>query len=422
MHADHPRACGANFRPVSRGCSRFGSSPRVRGKRCKLRQLKQQIRIIPARAGQTNIESTLRYRRTDHPRACGANLFGFWVASRWDGSSPRVRGKLHRFPLRSFRVRIIPARAGQTDAYRIDDYEHPDHPRACGANGQHHTTPGSATGSSPRVRGKLDPAHVYALYRRIIPARAGQTGWFMLAGTVCPDHPRACGANLHARRRLATVSGSSPRVRGKRRGMLPCSISIRIIPARAGQTKANVMPRHLRPDHPRACGANVRGARYAVLRDGSSPRVRGKPGGDPPVGHQLRIIPARAGQTPACSHCRRTFPDHPRACGANQQSAYLRRGQYGSSPRVRGKLKQRFRIWKRGRIIPARAGQTLRPDDVAGPDADHPRACGANLPCEQSHEVTAGSSPRVRGKLLASDRCQPVCRIIPARAGQTRCC
>ena len=174
-------------------------------------------------------------------------------------------------------------------------------------------------------------------------------------------------------------------------------------------------------DHPRACGANVRGARYAVLRDGSSPRVRGKPGGDPPVGHQLRIIPARAGQTPACSHCRRTFPDHPRACGANQQSAYLRRGQYGSSPRVRGKLKQRFRIWKRGRIIPARAGQTLRPDDVAGPDADHPRACGANR--SKGSQITghSGSSPRVRGKLPGIPGIALVARIIPARAGQTSC-
>ena len=114
MHADHPRACGANFRPVSRGCSRFGSSPRVRGKRCKLRQLKQQIRIIPARAGQTNIESTLRYRRTDHPRACGANDHPTCGKVSENGSSPRVRGKPDASSRNGRSVRIIPARAGQT--------------------------------------------------------------------------------------------------------------------------------------------------------------------------------------------------------------------------------------------------------------------------------------------------------------------
>ena len=193
-------------------------------------------RIIPARAGQTVALLSAANAPPDHPRACGANPPRMASANRGGGSSPRVRGKLHRFPLRSFRVRIIPARAGQTDAYRIDDYEHPDHPRACGANGQHHTTPGSATGSSPRVRGKLDPAHVYALYRRIIPARAGQTRRRPQQTSRPPDHPRACGANLSLLRMLKFLSGSSPRVRGKPPALVDKSGGLRIIPARAGQT------------------------------------------------------------------------------------------------------------------------------------------------------------------------------------------
>ena len=399
MHADHPRACGANFRPVSRGCSRFGSSPRVRGKRCKLRQLKQQIRIIPARAGQTNIESTLRYRRTDHPRACGANDHPTCGKVSENGSSPRVRGKPDASSRNGRSVRIIPARAGQTVALLSAANAPPDHPRACGANHSDPRSPRVHSGSSPRVRGKHVSCFTMRDCLRIIPARAGQTYVVMNTTGVDPDHPRACGANADNGQTVATRNGSSPRVRGKLARSAQVGHGVRIIPARAGQTHARHAPARTSPDHPRACGANVRGARYAVLRDGSSPRVRGKPGGDPPVGHQLRIIPARAGQTPACSHCRRTFPDHPRACGANSNSV----SEYG----------------KGGRIIPARAGQTLRPDDVAGPDADHPRACGANLPCEQSHEVTAGSSPRVRGKRTDSAAVSCTDRIIPARAGQT---
>ena len=234
-----------------------GSSPRVRGKLVRVLGRVALGRIIPARAGQTVALLSAANAPPDHPRACGANPPRMASANRGGGSSPRVRGKLHRFPLRSFRVRIIPARAGQTDAYRIDDYEHPDHPRACGANGQHHTTPGSATGSSPRVRGKLDPAHVYALYRRIIPARAGQTTLVRVVHALIPDHPRACGANDITHINGSTFIGSSPRVRGK---------------------------------HGRALVRRERAA-------GSSPRVRGKPPALVDKSGGLRIIPARAGQT-----------------------------------------------------------------------------------------------------------------------------
>ena len=94
MHADHPRACGANFRPVSRGCSRFGSSPRVRGKRMNERKCKSALRIIPARAGQTRERQQTRGHRTDHPRACGANSCSSPGVMSPNGSSPRVRGKL----------------------------------------------------------------------------------------------------------------------------------------------------------------------------------------------------------------------------------------------------------------------------------------------------------------------------------------
>ena len=154
MHADHPRACGANFRPVSRGCSRFGSSPRVRGKRCKLRQLKQQIRIIPARAGQTHERKEMQKRASDHPRACGANQGA--PADPWsqDGSSPRVRGKRDARHVRAGRVGIIPARAGQTLTVIEENGDPTDHPRACGANGRALVRRERAAGSSPRVRGK----------------------------------------------------------------------------------------------------------------------------------------------------------------------------------------------------------------------------------------------------------------------------
>ena len=51
-----------------------------------------------------------------------------------------------------------------------------------------------------------------------------------------PDHPRACGANAVQGKGCPAVDGSSPRVRGKRAAIDGRHACIRIIPARAGQT------------------------------------------------------------------------------------------------------------------------------------------------------------------------------------------
>ena len=55
-----------------------------------------------------------------------------------------------------------------------------------------------------------------------------------------------------------------------------------------------------------------------------------------------------------------------------------------------------------GRIIPARAGQTISAALMDGATTDHPRACGANVNPWTSSESMVGSSPRVRGKLLGT--------------------
>ena len=257
MHADHPRACGANFRPVSRGCSRFGSSPRVRGKRCKLRQLKQQIRIIPARAGQTHERKEMQKRASDHPRACGANSAAATADQSASGSSPRVRGKLVFVEDAQIPLRIIPARAGQTASVERRGRGQTDHPRACGANRRRSPLLSEMYGSSPRVRGKQPSLGSCMLLSRIIPARAGQTRHCGVWVAQYADHPRACGANCPAGTSKMNGVGSSPRVRGKRHNPHQRQHIHRIIPARAGQTVAVPQAESGEPDHPRACGANL---------------------------------------------------------------------------------------------------------------------------------------------------------------------
>ena len=151
---DHPRACGANAVMCSYSLARCGSSPRVRGKRCACGLRDMSHRIIPARAGQTRCGVLPCRPPSDHPRACGANSVAIQLYHCNVGSSPRVRGK--RFDgLDGETVhRIIPARAGQTRRRCSRVYRRSDHPRACGANFRHAIIGLHHVGSSPRVRGK----------------------------------------------------------------------------------------------------------------------------------------------------------------------------------------------------------------------------------------------------------------------------
>ena len=91
----------------------------------------------------------------------------------------------------------------------------------------------------------------------------------------------------------------------------------------------------------------------------------------------------------------------------------------GSSPRVRGKLRYRHYPLLVARIIPAHAGQTTSGLPGSVTSSDHPRACGANVEMHASLGSHVGSSPRMRGKLICRfcRRCRM--RIIPAHAGQT---
>ena len=133
-----------------------------------------------------------------------------------------------------------------------------------------------AAGSSPRMRGKLTLRRRHDHCERIIPAHAGQTDLDKFYGDVNADHPRACGANDRTPLETLTIFGSSPRMRGKpgsdsaRRGR------IRIIPAHAGQTTIFLFNSARWSDHPRACGANPCRPPIRWMNTGSSPRMRGK--------------------------------------------------------------------------------------------------------------------------------------------------
>ena len=90
-----------------------------------------------------------------------------------------------------------------------------------------------------------------------------------------------------------------------------------ITPAHAGKT-SSVAYRSAPPqDHPRACGENARDVLKLSSKEGSPPRMRGKPLDSEDLGGVSGITPAHAGKTPFRRKSHTSAGDHPRACGEN---------------------------------------------------------------------------------------------------------
>ena len=170
--------------------------------------------------------------------------------------------------------------------------------------------------------------------------------------------------------------GSSPLARGLRAlGFHPDSW-VRIIPARAGFTKLDLVKILVVVDHPRSRGV------YPVVPDphrrirGSSPLARGLQSIMRPEWTRAGIIPARAGFTGSTLDMAVSREDHPRSRGVYCVRVFFVLAASGSSPLARGlRVSRRMRMGRAG-IIPARAGFTSRTGPVDRPGGDHPRSRG----------------------------------------------
>ena len=456
----HPRVCGENATAAWSGVQAAGSSPRVRGKRSHDHGPGGPRGLIPACAGKTacalrasrsppahprvcgenergeedrgvGLGSSPRVRgklvaahrvravRGAHPRVCGENDARRSAFDSARGSSPRVRGKLIAQPRPPALPRLIPACAGKTVRVGSTSMTSGAHPRVCGENWSTASRRSTASGSSPRVRGKRRDRRGQFHGLGLIPACAGKTqpAWT----STCPDraHPRVCGENQCAVRAGMPLPGSSPRVRGKRQIDGVDTDRGRLIPACAGKTGSSVMTRTMMRAHPRVCGENFFSFGGVPGAVGSSPRVRGKPRGDPEQSGNGGLIPACAGKTTGRKRTRRRGAAHPRVCGENRPAAAPPRRSSGSSPRVRGKHGRADERRAGEGLIPACAGKTASSGAPPGSARAHPRVCGENVHDCPFRGCRRGSSPRVRGKHQARRSPPTGARLIPACAGKT---
>ena len=254
------------------------------------------------------------------------------------GSSPRVRGTHLRHRPANSHNRFIPACAGNSAGRRSTGVTFAVHPRVCGELEIVAMTSAPRGGSSPRVRGTPRDHDDRAGADRFIPACAGNSLSNSPSTSSPSVHPRVCGELPWGKERIDAGAGSSPRVRGTRRGLS------------ASWSRAAV--------HPRVCG-ELRVARLERQHaHGSSPRVRGTHQNAGGPANLRRFIPACAGNSwPSRRTARRTSV-HPRVCGELAPVTTWKNSETGSSPRVRG-----TRIGLGGRpvahrFIPACAGNS----------------------------------------------------------------
>ena len=130
------------------------------------------------------------------------------------------------------------------------------------------------------------------------------------------------------------------------------------------------------------------------------------------------IIPANTGKirSQRCDH--RPFWDHPREYGENTLSELVLELDAGSSPRIRGKLRNGERTLSWHGIIPANTGKIIRPPSRTEQTSDHPREYGENYALPLSSSFHRGSSPRIRGKYDTYNITIYTHRIIPANTGK----
>ena len=155
-----------------------------------------------------------------------------------------------------------------------------------------------------------------AILVRIIPANTVRIEGLKALAADMGDHPREYGENLMLLNTSASLSGSSPRIRGESVCHLLHGESHGIIPANTGRIDWDfvIVPQSV----------------------GSSPRIRGESERRPHQGQRLGIIPANTGRILLISLTAWALRDHPREYGENAGFRSDTIPLKGSSPRIRG--------------------------------------------------------------------------------------
>ena len=168
----------------------------MRGNHRHLPRRQNQLRSIPACAGEPTPLRAGPVRCRVYPRVCGGTLNPAVFQNGGGGLSPRVRGN----PLSD---------AGGVAGAGV-------YPRVCGGTWRRQWRGRRRRGLSPRVRGNRRPAGRAGGLSRSIPACAGEPGNRSRQAWLWKVYPRVCGGTVVKKAFFVQQRGLSPRVRGNR--------------------------------------------------------------------------------------------------------------------------------------------------------------------------------------------------------------
>ena len=212
--------------------------------------------------------------------------------------------------------------------------------------------------------------------------------------------------------------GLSPRVRGNQILPVVHHHGLRSIPACAGEPLCYRKRRYGNRVYPRVCGGTSPGWPSAPGSPGLSPRVRGNPASTSRMGKPWRSIPACAGEPASGGTASRAAAVYPRVCGGTRRAGRHAGRRQGLSPRVRGNPIVESVRNGNTRSIPACAGEPHPAQASAVGMKVYPRVCGGTRGASSYHPPGKGLSPRVRGNPAADDDTGRPLRSIPACAGE----
>ena len=147
------------------------------------------------------------------------------------------------------------------------------------------------------MRGKPAGEDLFFVFSRNIPACAGKTDKATGMPVQPTEHPRVRGENSYICLFASSRAGTSPRARGKQVMVISGDSSPGNIPACAGKTPRGMLISDPQREHPRVRGENDQDLGYAIKREGTYPRARGKPHKFEGFHGLFRNIPACAGKT-----------------------------------------------------------------------------------------------------------------------------
>ena len=192
-----------------------------------------------------------------------------------------------------------------------------------------------------------------------------------------------------------------------------------VTPACAGKSAGTGSRSGASWDHPRVCGEKADWTNSDVVEWGSPPRVRGKVSVRAAWRPYHGITPAYAGKSKTSAVGCPGCRDHPRVCGEKTRPSSVLVADLGSPPHVRGKGLEKLAHERRRGITPACAGKRKRPKRWVRPPKDHPRVCGEKAAICTAYGKVLGSPPRVRGKAGRQLGIGGLVGITPACAGKS---